>query len=69
MNPDRRQIRELGEMAGRVGMVLVGRCRDCRWWRESIGGTCVVGEEAARLTAPNFGCVMWEAKEEENASE
>ena len=92
MNPDRRQIKELGEMAEQVGMVLVGRCRDCRWFRpgtETQSGMytlskCVRGVACSYVdplicgTAPSlseetvssdFGCVMWQAKEEEHATE
>ena len=46
---------------GRSMKQIPRKCESCRWWRESIGGACVVGEEAARLTAPDYGCVMWEA--------
>ena len=65
----------LGSWHGVVGgvvmddTVLVGRCKDCKWWEEipSTGCPIVITTEEAdenHMTPPDFGCVRWEAKDE-----
>jgi len=48
-------------------MVLIGRCKDCRWWNLSVEGCPIVitTEEAddEHMTPPDFGCARWKAKE------
>jgi len=58
MNPDRRQIKELGEMAEQVGMVLVGDCSSCDFY-DAEAAWCDLRD---RSEDPDFGCVMWQAK-------
>lgn len=50
--------------------VLIGHCKDCRWWTlPTVRCPVVIMTEVSdeeHMTPPDFGCVRWEAKEKDD---